>query len=62
MGAGAVAVARWVLWCYVGLFALSALANLASLSPWERFVMAPVAVLLAACCLIVAVRRDSAAG
>lgn len=55
--AGAVVV-RWVLWCYVGLFGLSALANLASPSPWERLLMAPLAVLLAACCVIVARRPD----
>jgi len=58
VGAGAATVARRVLWCYVGLFGLSALANLASLSPWERFLMAPLAVLLAACCVIVALCRD----
>jgi hypothetical protein len=56
-GAGAVVVRR-VLWCYVGLFGLSALANLASPSPWERLLMAPVAVLLAACCVTVARRPD----
>jgi hypothetical protein len=55
--AGAVVVRR-LLWCYVGLFGLSALANLASPSPWERLLMAPVAVLLAACCVIVARRPD----
>ena len=54
VGTGAAVVARWVLWCYAGLFSLSALANLASMSPWERFLMAPVAVLLAACCVMVA--------
>jgi hypothetical protein len=57
VGAGAVVVRR-VLGCYVGLFGLSALANLASPSPWERLLMAPVAVLLAACCVIVARRPD----
>jgi hypothetical protein len=61
VGAGAAAVARWVLWCYAGLFSLSALANLASMSSWERFLMAPTAVLLAVCCVIVALpwRSDS---
>src|ERR1019366_9600152 len=47
VGAGVAAVARWVLWCYAGLFSLSALANLALMSLWERFLMTPVAVLLA---------------
>ena len=51
-------VVRRVLWCYVGLFGLSALANLASPSPWERLLMAPLAMLLAACCVIVTRRPD----
>jgi excisionase family DNA binding protein len=54
VGAGVAAVARRVLWCYAGLFSLSALASLASMSLWERFLMTPVAVLLAACCVFVA--------
>jgi hypothetical protein len=57
VGAGPVVVRR-VLWCYVGLFGLSALTNLASPSPWERLLMTPLAVLLAACCVIVARRPD----
>lgn len=46
--------AGWVLWAFVALFGLSTLANLASSSPWERFLMAPLALLLTGCCVVVA--------
>jgi uncharacterized membrane protein YhhN len=38
----------------VGAIALSALGNFASSSGWERFLMGPVALLLALLCFIVA--------
>lgn len=47
-------LAGWALWAFVALFGLSTLANLASSSPWERFLMAPLALLLTGCCVVVA--------
>ena len=47
----------WVrvgIWVLVALFALSTVANVASRSPWERFLMAPVGLLLTAGCFAVA--------
>jgi hypothetical protein len=45
---------RWGAWVLVGAIALSALGNFASSSGWERFLMGPVALLLALLCFIVA--------
>ena len=45
---------RWGAWGLVVIFALSALNNLASQSQWENFLMAPVALVLATLCAIVA--------
>jgi hypothetical protein len=47
------AVARWSAWAVVIILALSALANVASESPWERFLMAPTALILAVLSLVV---------
>ena len=47
-------VFHWGAWVLVVAMALSALANFASSSSWERFVMGPVALLLALLCLFVA--------
>ncbi len=47
-------VFRWGTWALVGAMALSAVANFASSSGWERFLMGPVALLLAILCLVVA--------
>jgi FtsH-binding integral membrane protein len=44
----------WGTWGLVVIFALSALVNLASQSQWENYLMAPVALVLAALCVIVA--------
>jgi membrane protease YdiL (CAAX protease family) len=41
-------------WIATAPFALSALANIASRSRWERFMMAPLGLLLAICCAIMA--------
>jgi len=53
VGQGVRRIARWAMWGYVVLFSLSALLNFASSSPWERFGMAPLAVLLVVCCVLV---------
>jgi uncharacterized membrane protein len=45
---------RWVAWLLVGVLVLGALANAASNSPWERFGWAPLALVLAVLCGIVA--------
>jgi hypothetical protein len=39
-------VVRWGTWVLVGLLVLGALMNLASPSPWERFLWGPVGVVL----------------
>jgi hypothetical protein len=45
---------HWGTWGLVVVFSLSALANAASSSPWERWLLAPIALLLAVMCLLVA--------
>jgi hypothetical protein len=52
------AVLRWGTWALVGGMALSAFGNFASSSPRERFLMGPIALLLALLCLVVALRAD----
>ncbi|MEV0283732.1 hypothetical protein AB0H36_06360 [Kribbella sp. NPDC050820] len=47
-------VARIGTWVLVVLLTLGALANFASQSPWERFLLGPVALLLAGLCFVVA--------
>ena len=44
--------AGWLVWGLVVLFSLSFLANVMSSSPWERFLMAPSALLIVICCII----------
>jgi len=46
---------RITIWVFAAIFALSTVANVASRSRWERFLMAPVGLVLTACCLAVAV-------
>ncbi len=48
------AVARIGMWVLVVILGVSTLANVASRSRWERYVMAPIALLLTICCLTVA--------
>jgi hypothetical protein len=48
------AVARVGTWVLVVILPLSALVNFLSQSPWERFLMAPTASVLAVLCLLVA--------
>lgn len=56
-------VARWGTWILVGLSLLGAIMNFASSSPWERFGWAPLALILAGLCLIVALTGpESASG
>lgn len=50
---------RFGLWAFVALFAVSTLANVASSSPWKRFLMAPLALVLTACCVLVARTRPA---
>jgi hypothetical protein len=45
---------RWGTWGLAVIFALTTLMNLASESQWENYLMAPVALILAALCVIVA--------
>ena len=45
---------RWGTWALAVIFAVAALMNLASGSAWENYLMAPVALMLAALCVIVA--------
>jgi hypothetical protein len=47
-------VARVGSWVLVLLLTLGALANFASQSPWERFLLGPVTLLMAGLCLVVA--------
>lgn len=48
------ALVRGATWVYAALFALNTLGNLASRSPTERWIMAPVTVVLAGCFVWVA--------
>jgi hypothetical protein len=48
--------ARWGTWAFVIILTLAALVNFLSQSPWERFLLAPTAVLLATLSLIVAIK------
>jgi hypothetical protein len=47
-------LSRYGTWVLVGLLTVGALMNFASSSSWERFLQAPVALLLALLCLVVA--------
>jgi hypothetical protein len=48
------AVFRWGTWFFAAAMAVGALPNVASRSPWESFILAPLALVLAALCLVVA--------
>ena len=45
---------RIATWIFAALFAVSALANVMSRSHWERMLMAPIGLVLAVCCVILA--------
>jgi hypothetical protein len=47
-------VARSGIWVLVVIFGFSTLANFFSRSRWERRIMAPIALVLTVCCLLVA--------
>lgn len=51
-------VARIGTWVLVVVLTLSALGNFLSQSPWERYLNGPVALILAALCLVVARSAD----
>jgi hypothetical protein len=53
---------RWGIWALTGLLAIASVMNLASESRWENFLLAPVAVVLAALCVVVARGATSAQG
>jgi hypothetical protein len=55
--AGKSTVVSVVIWVFVAVFGLSALANIGSRSRWERLLMAPLAVVLAACCAAFSLRQ-----
>jgi hypothetical protein len=52
--AGESAPVRVGIWVFTAIFALSTLGNAASSSRWERFLMAPIGLVLTACCVTVA--------
>ena len=45
---------RWGIWALAALLGIAGVMNLASESRWENLILAPVAVVLAALCLVVA--------
>jgi hypothetical protein len=47
-------VARWGTWILVVVLAVGAVMNAASSSPWERYLWAPLALVLAVVCFFVA--------
>jgi hypothetical protein len=51
-------VFRWGTWFFAAVSGLSALANLASQSSWERYLLGPLGLLLAVLCVIVARSAD----
>jgi hypothetical protein len=55
------AVARIGSWVLVVLLALGAVANFASPSPWERFLLGPVTLVMAGLCFVVARSDEDAA-
>jgi hypothetical protein len=50
---------RWLTWAIVGFLALNTIGNFASDSPFERWVMGPTTLALAALCGIVALRSPA---
>ena len=56
------AVLRWGTWILVGVLALGAVLNFASPSHWERYLWGPIALILAALCLLLAGSSATPAG
>ena len=54
-------ILRWGTWFFAAAMAVGALPNFASQSRWENFVLGPLALVLAALCVVVA-RRDGMEG
>ena len=54
------AVTFWGTWVLVPLLAIGAVMNFASSSPWERFGWGPLALILAALCLWIALNAPAA--
>jgi hypothetical protein len=52
-------VERWGTWVLVGLLPVGALMNVASSSRWERYLWGPLALILAALTLVVALNSSS---
>jgi hypothetical protein len=50
------AIVRWGTWFFAAALALGALPNFASQSRWENFILGPLALVLAALCVVVARR------
>ena len=48
------ALFRWGSWAMALMLGLSSLANFASVSRWERFLMGPIALVLSLLCVLVA--------
>jgi hypothetical protein len=53
------AIVRWGTWFFAAAMAVGALPNFASQSRWENFVLGPLALVLAALCIVVARRAAS---
>jgi hypothetical protein len=53
---------RWGTWGLVALLGISALLNVASQSAWENYLLAPMAVVLAVLCGVVAYKASAAHG
>jgi hypothetical protein len=51
---------RWGIWALVAVLGIAGVMNLASESRWENFLLAPVALVLAALCIVVARGASSA--
>jgi hypothetical protein len=52
---------RWGTWGLVALLGVSGLLNVASVSAWEHYLLAPVALVLAGLCGLVAYEAESSA-
>ncbi len=57
-----IGVLRWGTWVLVGLLFVGALMNVASSSGWERFGWGPLALILVALCLFVALGAEPVSG
>jgi hypothetical protein len=53
---------QWGTWSLVGVTLIGALMNLASPSPWERYMWAPITLVLAGLCFLVARTTPTPAG